>query len=136
MKKIMLLVFVIVLTIGLCSCGGGSDPAEEPETAAETQTQTEAVKIERSIDAVADALGLTEKSEVYYTVIDADDGAEFNGGAVELYQYDPENQVYKDICAGEGAIKAEAYNNGFILVVPDGTEADEDLVMRFKELSL
>lgn len=68
-------------------------------------------------------------------MIGAEDGAEFNDGAVEIYQYDPESKDYKDIEKGEGAIEAEACNSGFVLVVPDGTKPDQKLVKSFEELT-
>lgn len=140
MKKFTIMILVLVLALGLAACGGSkTDSSEEPaeEPAAEEQAAEEPAEvptIEKNIDAVAEALGLKNKEETYYDMVGADDGAEFNGGAVEIYQYDPASDAYKDIEAGNGAIKAEACNSGFVLVVPEGTEPDKKLIKAFKAL--
>ena len=133
MKKILVILVSALIALTICGCGGSSDEEQTTET---TQTTTKVAQIERSIDAVAEELGLIGKSEVYYTVIDAQDGAEFNDGTVELYMYEPESTTYQDIADGNGVINAVACNNGFILVVPDGSEADDSLISRFNELSI
>ena len=125
MKKVLILCLVVVFAVVLTACG--SDKAEEEGT-------TDTVKIEKNIDAVAEALNLSGKSETYYEMIGADDGAEFNDGTIEIYQYDPESEAYKNIEAGKGDIEAEACNSGFILVVPDGTEPDQDIIDAFNKL--
>jgi len=130
MKKVLILTIAVIFSIALVACG--SDQAAEEETA--DTTDTEVVKIEQNIDAVAEALGLSGKSETYYEMIGAKDGAEYNDGSIELYQYDPESQDYKDIEKGEGAIEAAACNNGFIIVVPDGTDPDKKIIDAFKNL--
>ena len=128
MKKVLILCLIGIIAMVFCACG--SEKAAEEEKAG-----PEVVKIEKNIDAVAEALGLSGKSETFYDMIGAEDGAEFNDGAVEIYQYDPESKDYKDIEKGEGAIEAEACNSGFVLVVPDGTKPDQKLVKSFEELT-
>lgn len=135
MKKFTIMILVLVLALGLAACGGSkTDSSEEPAEEPAAEEPAEVPTIEKNIDAVAEALGLKNKEETYYSVIGADDGAEFNGGTVEIYQYDPASDAYKDIEAGNGAIKAEACNSGFILVVPEGTEPDKKLIKAFKAL--
>lgn len=130
MKKLLILCLIVVFAISLCACGG--DKAENSDS--ETGDTTEVVKTEKSIDAVAEALGLSGKEETFYDMIGADDGAEFNDGTIEIYQYDPESEAYKNIEAGKGDIEAEACNSGFILVVPDGSEPDQDIIDAFNKL--
>ncbi len=132
MKKHILIGLIMALLMCFCGCGG----SEEQTTTETTETTTQEQTVERSIDAVAEELGLTGKSETYYTVIGAKDGAEFNDGTVELYLYDPNDQNYKDIADGNGAIKAEAVNNGVILVVPEGADSDAEIVAKFKDISI
>ena len=126
MKKIIVFCLVFFL-IGLTACGG--DKTDNKDTESKPVN-----KIERNIDAVAKALDLKGKSDTYYEMIDAEDGAEFNDGKIEIYQYDPESKTYKDIVAGDGVIDAVAYNEGFMLVVPDNTEPDKEIVKTFKSL--
>lgn len=128
MKKILIMCLIAVLAVAMSACG-------EKEQAAEEETAPEVVKIEKNIDAVAEALGLEGKAETYFEMIGAKDGAEFNGGDVEIYQYDPESEDYKKIEAGNGAIKAAACNSGFILVFPEGGKTDKKIVKAFEELS-
>ena len=128
MKKVLILCLIGIIAMVFCACG--SEKAAEEE-----KTKPEVVKIEKNIDAVAEALGLSGKSETFYDMIGAEDGAEFNDGTVEIYQYDPESKDYKDIENGKGAIEAEACNSGFVLVVPDGTKPDQKLVKSFEELT-
>ena len=128
MKKALIIFLIGVCALTMVACG--SEKAAEEEKA-----EPEVVKIEKSIDAVAEALGLSGKSETFYDMIGAEDGAEFNDGTVEIYQYDPESKDYKDIEKGKGAIEAEACNSGFVLVIPDGTEPDQKLVKSFNELT-
>jgi hypothetical protein len=134
MKKHILIGLIMALLMCFCGCGGSEEQTTAETTETTTQTTTQEQTVERSIDAVADELGLTGKSETYYTVIGAKDGAEFNDGTVELYLYDPNDKNYKDIADGNGVIKAEAVNNGVILVVPEGTEPDAEIVAKFKDI--
>ena len=131
MKKVLILTIMVIFSLGLVACG--SDQAAEEETA--DTTDTEVVKIEQNIDAVAEALGLEGKSETYYEMIGAKDGAEYNDGSVELYQYNPESKDYKDIENGKGAIEATACNSGFVLVFPEGTDPDKKTVDLFNSLT-
>ena len=128
MKKVLILCLIVVFAVALTACG--SNKAAEEDT-----PDTDTVKIEKNIDAVAEALGLSGKSETYYEMIGADDGAEFNDGAIEIYQYDPESEAYKNIEKGQGEIEAAACNSGFIVVVPDGTEPDKKIIDAFNNLA-
>ncbi len=128
MKKVLIISLITILVFAMAACG-------EKEQAAEEETAPEETKIEKNIDAVAEALGLEGKEQTYFEMIGAEDGAEFNGGDVEIYQYDPESKDYKNIEAGNGAIKAAACNSGFILVFPEGGKTDKKIIKAFEELS-
>ncbi len=127
MKKALILCLILALAVVMTACGGDKAETSEEDT-------TQVVKTEKTIDAVADALGLTGKSETFYDMIGADDGAEFNDGSVEIYQYDPESEAYKNIEAGKGEIEAAACNSGFIIVFPEGTDPDQKLLDTFNSL--
>ena len=126
MKKALVICLIGILVMVLAGCGS--------EKAEEKSPEANEVKIEKNIDAVAEALGLSGKSETFYDMIGAEDGAEYNDGTIELYQYDPESKDYKDIEKGEGAIEAAASNRGFVLVVPDGAKPDQDIIDTFNSL--
>lgn len=131
MKKALILCLIVIFAVAMCACG--NEKAENSDS--DNDNSTEVVKIEKNVDAVAEALGLSGKSETFYEMIGADDGAEFNDGDIEIYQYDPESKEYKDIEAGKGEIEAAACNGGFILVVPDGKKIDQKIIDTFNELS-
>ena len=131
MKKII--VMVVVFIFMLTGCGGNQNASSS--NVPEKESVEEPIGIDHTIDAVAEHLELSNKAEVYYNIIEAEDGAEYNDGAIELYMFSVDSDAYKKIINGKGAIKAEAYNDGFVLVVPEGTEADKVLIDKFKEIS-
>ena len=97
-------------------------------------------KVEKTVDAVAEALGLTdEKQEKAFEMVGATDGAGY--GDVEIYIYDESSDAYKDVI-GEGydmmgiaVIKAAAYKDGVVLV-PSGSDGiDQGIIDKFNELN-
>ena len=133
MKKFLMLVLALVLVFSLASCGSSEEPAEDP--AAEPVAEEPAPEpTEKTIPAIAEALGLSDQGEVYFEIIGARDGAEFNGGAVELYIFDEDQEEYKTLISGDGFVVPAAYHDGVVLVFPEGTEPDPALVEAFDEL--
>lgn len=125
-KKLLSLMLVAVVAIGLTACGGSGDSDTKEAT---TQEST---KIEKSIDAVAEELGLTGGSDTLYEMIGATAGKEYNDGAVELYQFDADSNEYKDIVDGNGVITAAAYKDGIVLVF--SSDADSKIIEAFNDL--
>ena len=127
-RKVLVLVLSILLCIGLAACGGGdSDKADVP-------------KIDKTIDAVAAELELTNKEEKAFDMIGAADGAAFDGG-IELYLYEDQNSdAYKDV-TGDGydlgitVVKAAAHNDGMIMVYTGEGEPDKEIVDKFNALA-
>lgn len=136
MKKFMMFALVLILSISMIGCG--SSDAEEPSDApeiSETVEEPAPEPIEKTIPAIAEALGLSGQSEVYFEVIGARDGAEFNDGAVELYIFDEDQEEYKALVAGDGFVVPAAYHDGVVLVFPEGTDPDPELVQAFDALT-
>lgn len=133
MKKYLMLVLALVLVVSLASCGSSEEPAEDP--AAEPVAEEPAPEpTEKTIPAIAEALGLSDQGEVYFEIIGARDGAEFNGGAVEIYIFDEDQEEYKTLISGDGFVVPAAYHDGVVLVFPEGTEPDPALVEAFDGL--
>ncbi len=94
-------------------------------------------KIEKSIDAVANELGLKKRSNKLFRDICAKDGAGYNKH-VELYLYDENSETYLALI-NEGynleghLIKADAYNSGIVLLFSD-YNVDLDIMHKFKEI--
>ncbi|SCJ97041.1 Uncharacterised protein [uncultured Eubacterium sp.] len=127
-RKVFVLVLSLLLCIGLAACGGGdSDQADVP-------------KIEKSVDAVAAELELSNKEEKAFDMIGAADGASYDGN-IELYLYeDQDSDAYKAV-TGDGydlgitVVKATAHNDGMIMVYTGDGEPDKDLVDQFNALA-
>lgn len=141
-KKILSLLLVAVFVLAFAGCGSESTeeaPApsasvsDEQEPTAEPE-QEPVASTPKTVDAVADVLGLTDKGEVYFSMIGATDGAEFNGGAVEVYIFDESSEEYQAAIDGTGMIKAAAYKDGVVLSFPEGTEPDQALIDAFNEI--
>lgn len=138
MKKITIAALVLVLALSLSLFGCGTSDAEEPSDApeiSETVEEPATEPIEKTIPAIAEALGLSDQGEVYFEIIGARDGAEFNGGAVELYIFDEDQEEYKTLVAGDGFVVPAAYKDGVVLVFPEGTDPDPELVQAFDDLT-
>lgn len=127
-RKVFILALSLLLCFGLAACGGGdSDKDDVP-------------KIEKSIDAVAAELELTNKEEKAFDMIGATDGAAFDGN-IELYLYeDKDSDAYKAV-TGDGydlgitVLKAAAHNDGMILVYTGEGEPDQALIDKFDALA-
>ena len=147
-RKTTFVLLACFISVFLLACN--SEPTQNPASsnAAETATSSNiekqqettessevaSPKVEKTIDAVAGALNLTDKAEVYYGMIGAKDGAEFNGGSIELYLFDEDSDYYQTAIEGTGMIVASAYKDGFVLAFPQGVEEDPDLVAAFNAL--
>ena len=144
MKRILCLLLTLVMCMSLVACGGESTNNAENTTqvtndktnSQNNKTETENVnvkKIDKNIDSVATELGLTDGSETLYSFIGAIAGKEYNGGDVELYQFEENSDAYKQIIEGE-ILKISAYKDGIVLLFPDGIEEDANLVNAFESL--
>lgn len=109
--------------------GTGTVLPEEDESKVENGKKTE-----KTIDAIAEALGLTNGEKNFYDIIGAIDGKEYNGGTVVLYQYDVSGEKYKEILNGNGSSRIAAYKDGIVLLFPVGSNTDHDLVNAFNAL--
>jgi len=130
MKKVFALLLIIVLVIGLAGCGNTQSSGES----ATKDTPT----IERSIDAVAEALGFENGDDVYYSMIGAIDGKQYvsNDKEYEIYQYELKSSEYQKIVDGKttNGIAFTAYNNGFALLCFD--KDDKKTVSTFEGLNI
>lgn len=124
--KILSVLAVLCIAALLASCGSPSE---------ESSNEAEPVKTDKTITAIADACGLTDQEEVYFSMVGAADGAQFNGGDVELYIYDDlDNDSYKGFKANEGMYGTAYENDGVILVFVD-CDPDQAIVDTFSALS-
>lgn len=122
MKKFLAVFLICALCFAFAACGSKDDGGTD-------QSEPEVAKIEKTVDAVAEELGLGEGSETLYEMIGAEAGKEYKDGEVELYLFDEGSDEYKDIEAGNGVIEAAATNSGMIILADD-----EELVNKFKEI--
>ena len=133
-KKITVLLLAAVLSLSLFSCGNDSG-----DTTGDNAGDTNVTKIDKTIDAVANELGLKNKQEKAYDMLGASDGAGFDGN-IEIYIYEDQNSdAYKAITGdgydmGIAVIKASASNDGVVLVYTGEGSAEIQLVDKFKEL--
>lgn len=137
MKKFTIAALFLVLVLSLSLSGCGSSDADKQSDAPEVSEAVEEPApepIEKTIPAIAEALGLSDQGEVYFEVIGARDGAEFNGGAVELYIFDEDQEEYQTLIDGDGFVVPAAYHDGVVLVFPEGTDPDPELVQAFEGL--
>ena len=144
MKKILCFVLIMAMGVLMVACGGDAS-SETVKGNGEQNAVTDGgvnldndaetnVKKEVTIDEVALALGLTGGEETFYNMIGAIDGKEYNGGNVELYQFDEDSSDYKKMISGEGVLKPAAYKDGIVLLFALGVQADTELVDAFNEL--
>lgn len=138
MKKIIAISLSVILCLMFVACGGGDTSNEETTAKEAPVVTTEAAKpaIEKSVDAVAAELGLTGGKETLYEYIGAIAGKEFNGGEVEIYQFEIGSKAYKEIEKSQtvSGVKVSAYNNGFALIFPNNE--DGKVIKSFKDISL
>ena len=135
MKKVLVLMMSLMLCLGMAACGSKDEGSDSGASA-----EKDVPKVEKTVDAVAEALGLTdEKQEKAFEMVGATDGAGY--GNVEIYIYDESSDAYKD-AIGEGydmmgiaVIKAAAYKDGVVLV-PSGSDGiDQGIIDKFNELN-
>lgn len=131
MKKIIVAIMTVILCFGLAACGGGN----EGETA-----ETEAPKVEKSVTAVAEAMGFTEEpQEKAFEMVGATDGAGY--GEYEIYIYDEDSDAYNQI-TGDGydmgltVMTATASNNGVVLIYVGDGEPDQTIIDTFNGLNI
>lgn len=135
------LVLAVVVMLAACSSRAPKDqaPAAEPSAPEQTEEVKEPeapAKTEKTVDAIADALGLTDKTEVMFSIVGAQDGAEFNGGDVEVYIYEDQNaDGYKGFASGSGMFGTAYCRDGVVLVFLDGVEPDTKIVEAFEGLT-
>ena len=119
-KTLITLLSLTICCLILVSCGSSS--SDEPADS----NEPEVTKIEKSVDAVGEALGLTAGDETLYEYIGATAGREFNDGAIEIYQYDTSSDEYTAI-ESDGAISGitvSAYKDGMVLIFSGEEDAD------------
>ena len=112
MKKIITILLSMVLLLVFTACGGSDSSSSDKSK------ETEAPKIEKNIDAAAEALGLTGGEETMYAMIGATAGKEYNDGAVELYQFEEDSDAYKEIESSDSVsgIPVAAHKDGIALI--------------------
>lgn len=125
MKKFLALVMVCVGVFAFAACGSS-------ESSQKQESESEAPKVERTVDAVAEYLGLTGGEETFYQMIGAQAGKEYNDGAVELYQFAVDSEDYKAIADGNGVLTAAACKAGIVLVFPN--EEDSTIIEKFNSI--
>ena len=129
MKKVLVLMMSLMLCLGMAACGSKDEGSDSGASA-----EKDVPKVEKTVDAVAEALGLTDEKQ--------EKAFEMAGyGDVEIYIYDESSDAYKDVI-GEGydmmgiaVIKAAAYKDGVVLV-PSGSDGiDQGIIDKFNELN-
>lgn len=127
MKKLAISFLVLMMCLMMAACG--SDKGENPSDA---NAEDQSVKIEKTVDAVAEELNLGEGTETLYQMIGAEAGKEYKDGSVELYLFDENSDEYKAIEDGNGAIAASATNDGMIILTDDTALVDQFKQLKFK----
>lgn len=155
MKKIITLLLTLALAGSFTACGGNDDktsaeqnsPTVEDNAGADTNDtdnnmsshddrndDDDRYEIDENIDAVAEHLGLKNGKETLYQTIGAKAGKEFNGGKVEIYQFDDDSAEYKKLKNGEGDLKIAAHNDGFVLLFTHEKDRDEKMIKKFENI--
>lgn len=129
MKKIITILLSMVLLLAFTACGGSDSSSSDKSK------ETEAPKIEKNIDAAAEALGLTGGEETMYAMIGATAGKEYNDGAVELYQFEEDSDAYKEIESSDSvsSIPVAAHKDGIALIFANN-ETDQTILDAFNQL--
>lgn len=118
MKKIIALLMGLILIFVCVSC---------------SSTDT-APKIDSTVDAVAEYLGLGSGEMVLFQMIEAKDGKQYQNGKVEIYQYSTTDATYKMIENKEYILTADALNNGFVLIIVEDIDNKQDLINKFNAI--
>ena len=129
MKKIITILLSMVLLLVFTACGGSDSSSSDKSK------ETEAPKIEKNIDAAAEALGLTGGEETMYAMIGATAGKEYNDGAVELYQFEEDSDAYKEIESSDSVsgIPVAAHKDGIALIFAND-ETEQAILDAFNQL--
>lgn len=129
MKKIITILLSMVLLLVFTACGGSDSSSSDKSK------ETEAPKIEKNIDAAAEALGLTGGEETMYAMIGATAGKEYNDGVVELYQFEEDSDAYKEIESSDSVsgIPVAAHKDGIALIFAND-ETDQAILDAFNQL--
>lgn len=131
-RKIVLLTLLVLMLPGIVACS--NNDSQQTETTNVEQQEERIKKIDKNIDAVAENLGLSKKSDALYSMIGATDGKKYNEHNAELYQFDINSEAYKQIIGENSFLRVSAYKDGIILVFPDDTEPDTELIEKFNEI--
>lgn len=153
MKKIITLLLTLALAGSFVACGNNDSdaPADQNNAAAENSAGADTdgagsntdsdladdddrSEIDENIDAVAKHLGLKNGKDTLHEVIGAKAGREFNGGKVEIYQFDDDSAEYEKLKKGEGDLKIAAHNDGFVLLFAEEKDRDEELIKKFEAI--
>ena len=110
------------------------DATKDEQIVTAPEVEKKASKVERNLDSVAEALGLEDGNSTFYAFIGAIDGKEYNGGNVELYQFDVDADAYAQIIGDDSPLSISAYKDGFVLLFPAGVEEDANIVAKFKDI--
>lgn len=146
MKKLIVLLLTLTLSFSFVACGNDNtdEPMNDNNTTVEDNDDVkdnaaagdnkgeDAQRIDRDIESVADYLDLKKGDEIVYDVIGAKAGRAYNGGDIELYEFDRDSAEYDKITKGEGKVKAAAHNEGIVLVFTKNH--DDKLVEHFKNI--
>ncbi len=134
MKKLLWLLTIMTICVSLVACDKNDGLTDENDVVTDEQPTEDEAEIEIKIDYVAEKLGLTDESEVYFHLIGAVAGKQYSGGNIELYQFDENSDAYKDLISGNTYLTAAAYKDGVVLVFALGVEQDTELVDAFNTL--
>lgn len=143
----ILIAVSMLATFTACSTDNGENDRDvhiqqQSENAAPTDSEESnrvsddkaEIKVERDVDSIAEYLGLTGGSETLYSFIGATAGKEFNGGDVELYQFDVDSPAYAQVIGDNSPLKISAYKDGFVLLFPASVEADQTIIDAFNAI--
>ena len=130
MRKFITILLSVLMAMAMVSCGGG-----ENNSSSDKQDKEDTAKIEKNIEATAEALGLIEGEETYYQLIGAKSGKQYNDGAIELYQFDENSDEYKEIEETKTVANTNvsAYKDGIVMLFV-GTEEDQNIIDNFNKL--
>ena len=130
----------IVALGGTALISDGSIDDIMPDSGGENPGPDEQV-IDKNIDSVAAALGLTYVGPKSYEMIGAKAGASYSKG-IEIYEYDENSDAYQKVISEEGydimggllTIRATAYNSGMVIIYSGDDVIDNKILEKFKAL--
>ncbi|MCI7301552.1 MAG: hypothetical protein SOR93_06425 [Clostridiales Family XIII bacterium] len=136
MKKITVLVLSLLLCFAMFGCGGGDSGSTDQETTAATTAETKPT-IEKSVEALAEYLGLTNPSDSAFGMIGAEHGKKYEDGKVEIYKFDTSSDAYKDIEKNKTIMDmpVAGVKDGMVLFIQQDYSGDTDgLTKKFNEV--